>query len=95
LEVSSPSGVRKPLRGEIGHQARLRQDGDVRRAAGLRVDDDLLLVVLRGGIFGSMPVASREIGENAAEERFVFAAPRSEDRQRLALEIGVAALNSS
>ena len=39
------------LRRQILDQAGLRQDGDVGRAAGLRVDDDLLLVVLRRGIF--------------------------------------------
>ena len=85
--MSSPSGVSKPLRGEVGDQAGLRQDGDVGRAAGLRVDDDLLLVVLRRGVFDVDAGGFREIGEHAADELLVLAAPRPEDRQRLALEV--------
>ncbi|CCV09887.1 hypothetical protein MESS4_120008 [Mesorhizobium sp. STM 4661] len=75
------------LRGQVLDQARLRQHGDVGRAAGLRVDDDLLFVILRGGIFELDAGRFREIVENAAHQALVLAAPRPEDRQRLALEV--------
>ncbi len=72
---------------QVANQARLRQDGNIGRAAGLGVDDDLLFVVFRGRIFELDAGRLDEIGIDALEERFVLAAPGSEDRQRLPLEV--------
>ncbi|ENN88848.1 hypothetical protein RHSP_11718 [Rhizobium freirei PRF 81] len=80
------------LAGEIGEQARLREDGHVRWRTGLRVDDDLLLVVFRGRIFGVHAGRFGEVVQDAGEERFVLAAPGTEDGQRLALQIGMGGL---
>ena len=56
------------LRSQILDQAGLRQNGDVGRAAGLRVDDDLLLVVLGRRIFHVDAGRLGEILENAADQ---------------------------
>ena len=77
---------------EIGEKARLREDGDVRRRTGLGIDDDLLLVVFRGRIFSVHAGRFGEVIEDAGEERFVLAAPGTEDGQRLALQVGMRGL---
>ncbi len=76
-------------------KTRLRQNGDIRRATGLGVDDDLLLVVLGRGVTDLNARGVREIGEHGLDERLVLAAPGAEDRQLLALRSPCAFLKSS
>ena len=83
------SGEQKALACEIGDQAGLRQDGNVGRAAGLRVDDDLLLVVFRRGIFHVSAGGFTEVFENNLNMGFVVAAPGSENREGFALEVNL------
>lgn len=80
---------KKTLGGEIGEKARLRQNGNIGRRAGLCVDDDLLLVVFRRGITDIHARRVSKIGEYGLEQSLVLTTPRAENRQRLAFKVSM------
>ena len=73
--------------GQVGDQAGLRQDGDIRRTARFGIDHDLLLVVLGGGIFHGRAGRILEIGDDILDQGLIIAAPRTEHRHGLAGQV--------
>ncbi len=78
----------KPLAHQLGNQTRLRQDGDVGRAACLRVDEDLLFIPFGRRIIDLHAGRGAEIGQNGFNQNLILAPPGTKDRQRLAIQIG-------
>jgi hypothetical protein len=80
---------KEALARKVGDEARLRQHGDICRAACLGVNYDLLLVVFRGRIFYVSAGCFTEILENNLNMALVVTAPGTEYGESFALEINL------
>ena len=79
----------KALACKVSDEAWLRQHGNVGRAACLGVDHDLLLIVLRRGVFYVSARGLTEIFENDLYVGLVVATPRTEYGEGFTLEINL------